>query len=176
MTLTEAFSAALVADDPADGLNVDLYGWLIGTWDTVIHDFDDPAQPPRTSRGEWIFVRTLLGHSIQDVFIVPSRKARAAGDWGEANTRYGLTHRQSIPGTDKWRIDYFGPHKAVHSHLVAERQGDEIVQSGVDEHGRPLRWVFYDMTPSHFLWRAEYQEDGEWVLITRFEVTRRESV
>ena len=96
MTLTEAFSAALVADDPADGLNVDLYGWLIGTWDTVIHDFDDPAQPPRTSRGEWIFVRTLLGHSIQDVFIVPSREARAAGDWGEANTRYGLTHRQSI--------------------------------------------------------------------------------
>ena len=173
MTLTETFAAALVADGLPAGLNVDLYGWLVGTWDTVIHDFDDPSEPARTSRGEWIFVRTLLGESIQDVFIVPSREARAAGEWGAANKRYGLTHRQPIAGTDKWRIDYFGPHKAVHSHLEAERQGAEIVQTGVDEQGRPLRWVFYDITPTHFLWRAEYQENGAWVLLSRFEVTRR---
>ena len=173
MTPTEIFAGALVADEPAAGLETDLYGWAVGAWDTVIHDFDDPAEPPRTSRGEWIFVRTLLGESIQDVFIVPSREARAAGDWGKANVRYGLTHRQPIPGTTKWRLDYFGPHKGVHSPLVAERIGDEIVQTGVDEHGRPLRWIFYDITPTHFLWRAEYQENGEWILITRFDVTRR---
>ena len=173
MSLTDCFAAALISDEPSATLANDLYGFLVGSWDTLIHDFDDPAMPPRISRGEWIGVRTLLGDSIQDLFIVPSREARASGDWGEANQRYGLTHRQPIPGTDKWRIDYFGPAKAVHSHLIAERQGDEIVQTGVDEKGRPLRWIFYDIGPEQFRWRSEYFENGDWVLLSRFDVTRR---
>jgi hypothetical protein len=49
---------------------MDLYGWLIGSWEMdTIHHLDDGTT--QGSTGEIRFGRVLEGHAIQDIWIMP---------------------------------------------------------------------------------------------------------
>ena len=69
-----AFLNALHADGPAADREgkMDLYGWLIGSWELDVTRYLDDGSQLRIS-GEWHFGWVLEGRAIQDVWIVPPR-------------------------------------------------------------------------------------------------------
>jgi hypothetical protein len=152
--------------------NVDIYGWLIGSWDVDVTDYDLGAAP-RMSKGEWHFSRALEGRAIQDVFIVPVRSMRE--EIGKQANRYGTTIRFYDSSIDAWRITWFNPVRAVKNELIARRKGTEIVQEGKLEDGTLMRWSFVDIQPDSFRWLGESSKDGgkTWVLGAEFLAKRK---
>ena len=58
--------------------------------------------------------------------------------------------------------------------MTARAVGDEIWIEGPDLKGRPLRWIFWQMTPRSFHWRGVVSEDDgqTWRLQEELEARR----
>ena len=112
-----------------------LYGRLVGDWrvEYTAYSADEKKQP--TITGEWHFGWALEGRAVADVWIMPGRLERR-------------------------HIVFVGP---AYNHVdvfVASLQGNEIVQDGKDADGKPSRWIFSDITPDSFRWRAVSSDDN----------------
>jgi hypothetical protein len=148
-----------------------LYGQFVGDWDVVATAYIEDAT--RTRRGEWNFRWVLEGRAVQDMFIVPARGARSS----DQKQSYGTTLRMYDPQRDSWEITYVDPVYAAVFRLTARWVDGEIVQTGVDDAGRTYRWVFFDIKPDSFRWRAEVlQNDGKtWRKEQDFVATRKQA-
>jgi hypothetical protein len=82
-----ALAGAFVAERPRPELSehLSLFAPLIGSWSLVVHDYDLDGSV-ETSDAEWHFGWALDGRAVADVWLSPSRAARAAGapdgEWG----------------------------------------------------------------------------------------------
>ena len=171
---THAFLDALEAAGPAPdrGRNMDLYAWLVGSWQLDVIGY--PANAPERRRpGEWHFGWVLEGRAIQDVWIVPARRARRPDDDLE-NTYYGTTLRVYDPRIDAWHVQWSDPISQTFFTMIGRRHGDAIVQDGNGEGGNLIRWSFSDITPQSFRWRGEVSgDDGKtWRLNSEFFARR----
>lgn len=173
-----AFLEALQADGPsADrGRSMDLYGWLIGSWDLDVTEIPETG-PRRRRPGEWHFGWVLEGRAIQDVWIVPSRRAGRPGDATANANRYGSTMRIYDPGLDAWHIQWTDPVSQIYLSQIGRRQGEDIVQEGTGTAGRLVRWRFSDITPQSFRWTSELSADdgATWRLNMEFLARRADS-
>lgn len=169
MNGSSGFASVLHAAAPAPDRagKLDLYGWLIGDWDTEITVYSADGKS-YSSQGEihagWI----LEGRAIQDVWMIPRLKDRKpavdpmpiAGNW------YGTTLRIYDPTIDAWRIYWIDPATNAYRYQVGRRQGKDIVQEGKTESGAHSRWSFTEIAHGSFRWRAETSTDGEaWRLV-----------
>jgi hypothetical protein len=155
------FLETLGADGPAVDRagKMDLYGWLIGAWELdVTHFLPDGGK--RQRKGEWHFGWTLEGRAIQDVWIVPPRGALREGDATANANSYGTTLRIYDPRIDAWRIQWSDPVRLSFLSMIGRRHGDDIVQTGTNPDGQPLRWSFSDIKPHSFTWRGETSPDN----------------
>ncbi|MEV1333594.1 hypothetical protein AB0J20_28920 [Micromonospora costi] len=150
-------AGALLADGPADGVDLSLFGQFAGSWllDCTEYDLDGSST---VRRGEWHFGYALGGHATTDVWILPG-------------VEHGVSVRFPDPsaGAGVWRSTWVGPgRRRVHTFL-ASRVGEEIVLDGDS-----LRWTFSDIEAGSFRWRNEArQPDGGWRLNQTFDVWRR---
>jgi hypothetical protein len=168
---TILFSAGRAPEIPADH---DLYGWLVGAWTLEVIDYD-AEDGKRTGTGEVHCAWALEGRVVQDVWIMPRRTERRAGATYQVNNRYGTTIRAYDPTTRTWRITWINPVTGVHNTLIGRRDGDEIVQDGInDQNGARMRWRFTDIRPDAFHWLGEESSDaGEtWALGAEFFARR----
>lgn len=165
------FAEALLASGPAPGheADLDLFGRLAGSWDLDVAWFVD-GELRRQSAGEWHFGFVLEGRAVQDVWIVPSRAQRAAG---EAAYEYGTSIRFYDPGIRAWRSTWIGPCRGVVLTFIARPVGDDIVLEGEDEEGRSLRWTFSEIDADSFLWRNEAARPGGPFVVTQTFRARR---
>jgi hypothetical protein len=169
------FLEALAAPgESADcGSKMDLYAWLIGSWDL---DVREPGENGAVRRrpGEWHFGWVLEGRAIQDVWIVPPRGARSA-DAAKNVEYYGTTLRVFDPALGAWRIRWSDPVSGIHLSQIGRKDGDGILQEGKLEDGRLIRWSFRDITPSSFLWRSEISPDdgATWQVNLDFTARRK---
>jgi hypothetical protein len=144
----------LLADGPA-AAHTDklmLFGRLVGAWNMVIVD------ETGTFRGTWVFGWVLQGRAIQDVV------------WDERTRLRGTTVRLYEPATDSWRITWFGPDDPAFVVGQARSQGEEIVIQTSNLNYR-MRWIFSDLTPRSFRWRAEVQFAEGWRVVLRMTGT-----
>ena len=157
--MTAAFLAALGAERPAPDRagNMDLYGWLIGSWELDVTGYPDSG-PARRRPGEWHFGWVLEGRAIQDVWIVPPRGARP-GDAAANVASYGTTLRTYDPRIDAWQIQWTDPVTQTYLSMIGRKQGDDIVQLGKGLGGVLIRWGFYAIAPTAFHWRGEVSAD-----------------
>jgi len=93
-----------------------------------------------------------------------------------AGNRYGTTLRVFNPADGTWRIDWTNPVTQARNSMIARKAGAEIVQDGLDAEdgvGR-YRWIFSEITPNAFRWRAEVSSDGgrSWQITVAFRATR----
>ena len=148
---TNAFLEALRADGPsADrGTNMDLYGWLIGSWDLNVTGFL-PDGKQRCRPGEWHFGWALEGRAIQDVWIVPPRGPGRQGDAAANVNSYGTTLRTYDPRIDAWHIQWTDPVTQTYFTMIGRKEGDTIVQLGKSPDGTLIRWSFSDITSDRF--------------------------
>lgn len=171
---TKGFTEALLADGPAGDRSeaMQLYGWLIGDWKlkAVYHGEDGQRLE---STGEAHFTWALGGRAIQDVWMVPSRDTPPS-DPPFSAAFHGTTLRVYDPKQDAWHVVWTDPVKQMYRHMIARREGRDIVQHETDEQGIRHRWSFTDIEPDSFRWTAERSSGaGEhWHLEVEFFVRR----
>jgi hypothetical protein len=175
MTVSDAFLRALGAGGPSSdrGTNMDLYGWLVGSWDLEVTRYQ-PDGSARRRRGEWHFGWVLEGRAIQDVWIVPARGSERTGDAAANVHVYGTTMRVYDPRMDAWQIQWTDPVTQSYLSMIGRRQDEDIVQLGKDADGQAIRWSFSEITPTSFLWRGEVSADGakNWRTVLEFLARR----
>jgi len=147
---------AFLAERPADGVDLSLFGRFTGSWELDCTEYE-PDGGSTTRRGAWHFGYALGGHATTDVWILPG-------------VEHGVSIRFPDPtaGPGVWRSTWVGPGRnRVHTFL-ARPAGDGIVLDGDD-----LRWSFHDLRPAAFRWRNEARRpDGTWRLQQEFRVWR----
>lgn len=166
--------APLLADEPAADRaeKMMLYGQFVGAWDATvtIHNADGTT---RSAPAEIHFGWVLEGRAVQDVWIVPSRAARAK-DASLPVKLYGTTLRIYDPGIDAWHIRWINPPSQQFDSMIGRADGHDIVQLGQGADGNPIRWSFREITPTSFHWTGERSVDGgkNWRLEGEFHARR----
>jgi hypothetical protein len=151
--MTDAMTAALAATGPrADhAAAMDLYGRLAGTWHVRNRYFDEPGGTWQTGTVVWRFGWILAGNAVQDVmwFTHDGDGARATGS----------TVRLYDPAAGVWHIVWFSP--AGTTSALTGRAGEhgDIVQEGTGPDGRPIRWLFTEVTDTSFRWLGYVSDD-----------------
>lgn len=170
-----AFLDALHAEGPAIDRtgNMDLYGWLIGSWDLDVTRFRDDGSR-RHWPGEWHFGWTLEGRAIQDVWIVPPRGPGRQVDAAANANSYGTTLRVYDPARNAWHIQWTDPVTQTYLSMIGRKDGADIVQLGTAPDGRRIRWSFRDITANAFRWCGETSADegATWQLVVEFLARR----
>jgi hypothetical protein len=151
--LTDVFGAAAPRPELAERLGV--FAPLIGSWDLVVEDVA-PDGSVEVADGEWHFGWALDGRALADVWISPSRAARAAG---ARDGEWGLSLRFWDEALGAYRSTWHGPLRGWVIPFTARPTGDGLVLAGARD-GTGLRWIFSDVTASSFRWRAEEAEGG----------------
>ncbi|MGH7122756.1 MAG: hypothetical protein ACREFI_00180 [Stellaceae bacterium] len=161
--MLEALRAAEPSAAHADNLR--LYGQFVGSWSLDI-DYREIDGPVRRAEGEWHFDWVLEGRAIQDVWIFPSREARAGDRGAEAWHFYGSTVRVYDPSIDAWHITFFEPTRPFEIRQLGRAVGADIVQMGEEVNGITRRWRFVEITNRSFKWLGEASHDkgATWAL------------
>lgn len=151
--------AALGAGAPSPALadKLALFGQFVGSWDVNIIYYASDGAVARELQGEWHFGWVLEGRAIQDVWIAPKRSLRIPGEDGE---EYGATLRFYDTELGAWRSTWIGPVKGMVRPFVARSVEGEIILDGCFEEGVFTRWIFSEITPGAFRWRAIESDDG----------------
>ncbi len=151
----------------ADEKDLAAFGRLVGSWDLdVVYHHDDGRIEHRP--GEWHFAWILGGRAIQDVWRVP-----AAGP-GEMPRGYGTTIRVWDTDLGAWRVTWVSGLDGGTTSFIASAIAGEIVMESQGEE-EIFRWIFSDITPTSFHWRAVGTPDGgrTWVVAQEMVARRR---
>lgn len=145
--------------------NADLFAQFVGDWEVEVTFYRADGSRDG-ARGEWRFEEILEGRAVQDVWRISTPQADPVG--------YGTTIRFYDPKIDAWRVTWHGVLNGVVYRFLARRVGSEIVMEGEDL-GEPSRWIFSDIAPDSFRWRAVSSPDGgkSWVLDQAMVVRRK---
>ncbi len=151
-----------------------LYGRFVGSWSLDI-DYREIDGPVRRAEGEWHFDWVLEGRAIQDVWIFPSRDARARNRITEAWHFYGSTLRIYDPAIDAWHIRFFEPTRPFEIRQVGRAVGPDIVQMGEEVNGITRRWRFVEIADRSFKWLGDASRDkgDTWTLEMEMRARRR---
>ena len=150
----------------------DIYGWLIGSWELEVFDYQKDGSL-RRGQGEAHFGWVLEGRAVQDVWTMPPRSQRN-GQLPKDGNRYGSTLRIWDAALQAWRVTWFNPVTNRRDELIGRRIGNDLVQVGTHSDGTPIRWIFTETTPDSFRWLGEALEaDGKtWRLEAEFRARR----
>ncbi|HEU4733581.1 MAG TPA: hypothetical protein VFT22_37060 [Kofleriaceae bacterium] len=132
---------------------LDVYGWLVGSWELEVRCYAGVDVAGRGLRSEVHAAWVLEGRAVQDTWIMPPRGARAGTDPGQ-NT-YGTTLRCWDPTIQAWRIAWSNPARSHYEQQIGRWHGKDIVQLGVRPNGTTTRWMFTEITPSSFHWLGD---------------------
>ena len=154
--------------------SMDVYGWLVGSWDLEVVRYGGLDVSARGITGEVHFGWVLEGRAIQDVWIMPRRPDRT-GDEDRTQNMYGTTFRMWDPAIQAWRITWKNPVSGHNEEQIGRWIGPDIVQVGARTNGTPTRWTFTEITVDSFLWLGDALEpDGKaWKREGEFRARRR---
>jgi hypothetical protein len=171
MTTTElatqaGFHSVLAAPgrSPEIPADLDVYGWLVGSWSLEVLHYRAIDVSGQRLKGEAHFGWVLEGRAIQDVWIMP-------------NHMYGTTLRVWDASIHAWRITWINPATGHREEQIGRWSGRDIVQVGTRSDGTPTRWMYTEITPESFRWTGEaLQADGKsWKLEGEFRATKEGS-
>ena len=141
--------------------SMDVYGWLVGSWELDVLRYRGIDVAAHGLKGEVHFDWVLEGRAIQDVWIMPRRSDRT-GKEEQTQNMYGTTFRMWDPGIQAWRITWKNPAGGHYEEQIGRRIGQDIVQVGARANGTPTRWTFTEIAPASFRWLGEALEaDGK---------------
>jgi hypothetical protein len=164
----EVFAAAAPRPELADRLGV--FAPLIGSWDLVVEYLDADGGVETREDGEWHFGWALDGRALADVWISPSRAARARG---ARDGEWGLSLRFWDEAAGAYRSTWHGPLRGWLIPFTARPTDDGLALEG-ERDGTRLRWTFSELTDDSFRWRAEEASGGgAFRVVQRFAATRR---
>ena len=149
-----------------------LFGQFVGDWD-ILEDRFYNSNGTRNleqnlARGELHWGWVLDGRAVQDVWMSIDEKT------GKAIPQ-GTTIRFYDQKIDAWHSVWVSPTQGVVKTFVARQIGDEIVLEGKTTEGYPVKWIFSDITPDSFRWRAVESHDNQrtWKLTEEMRIRRK---
>ncbi len=153
---------------------MDVYGWLVGSWDLEVVRYRGIDISSRGLAGEVHFGWVLEGWAIQDVWIMPRRPDRT-GREEKTQNMYGTTFRMWDPAIQAWRITWKNPVAGHYEEQIGRRIGQDIVQIGARANGTLTRWMFTEITSDSFRWLGDALDvDGTtWKPEGEFRANRR---
>lgn len=152
-----AVAAAFLAERPADGVDLSLFGQFAGSWELDCTEYGTDGSST-VRRGEWHFGYALGGTATADVWILPG-------------VEHGVSVRFPDPaaGVGVWRSTWVGPGRRRTHTFLASHVADAIVLDGGD-----LRWTLSDIAADAFRWRNEARQiDNRWRLQQTLDVWRQ---
>ena len=144
-----------------------LFGQFVGDWSIEAQWYGPDGAITRRAKGELHFGWILGGQAIQDVWIAyqenPSGKVAA-----------GTTIRFYDPALKGWRCTWISPTQGVVRTFLAIKIGGEIVLEPTGEAPSPERWIFSEITPKSFRWRAleSAGQQRTWRMTEEMRMTR----
>ena len=162
-TEPESFLGALASPGRSREIpeSMDVYGWLVGSWELDVLRYRGVDVADRGLKGEVHFGWVLEGRAVQDVSIMPRRSDRT-GQEDPTQNMYGTTFRMWDPTIQAWRITWKNPAGQHYEEQIGRRIGRDIVQVGARANGTPTRWTFSEITPASFRWLGEaLDSDGK---------------
>jgi hypothetical protein len=162
-------AAVFTADGPRPELaeQLGVFAPLIGSWALTVWEYGPDDQAAR-STAEWHFGWALDGRAVADVWINPPRAERGP----DADGEWGLSLRFYDAALGAWRSTWHGPKRGWVIPFIGRRTRDEIILEGTRDRTL-LRWIFSDLTPDSFNWRAEETDPaGTTRVRQRFEAVR----
>jgi len=138
----------LSADGPHPDLagKLALFGQFVGDWTIEAQWYELNGAVARRAKGELHFGWVLGGRAIQDVWI-------AYHEDSQTKVAAGTTIRFYDPLLNGWRCVWISPTQNVVRVFLAIKVGGEIVLEPADETIHE-RWIFSEITPNSFRWRA----------------------
>src|SRR3954454_5919695 len=127
---------------------------LIGSWDLDVSYYAEDGTVTNETKGEWHFAWALDGRAVADIWITPSRAARAVDGDGE----WGLSIRIHDPELNAFRSTWMGPKAAFVMPFVAHATEDTIT---LESQTAKTRCAFTGITGTGFHWRNEDDEDED---------------
>lgn len=155
--------------DLAEQLTV--FAPLIGRWILEVENIAADGSVHVTD-GEWHFDWALDGRAVVDVWISPARTTRAAD---QLDGEWGMSVRFFDPTIQAFRSTWHGPLRGWVIPFIGRPTTDGFVLEGRRDE-MVLRWIFSNLTPDSFDWRAEETAPGETVprVRQRFRARRQE--
>ena len=150
---------ALSADGPDPKLKekLMLFGQFVGDWEIESEWYLPDGLTPK-GLGEIHFGWILNGTAIEDVW---SGRVENPPP-GFPSSGFVMTIRFYDPKVDAVQIISIAPAEGVIQIFVARQVGDEIVLEGKTANAQfPERWIFSEITPDSFHWRAAESHDDE---------------
>ena len=149
-----------------------LFGQFVGDWDILEDRFyqsnGTSSLEQNLARGELHWCWILEGRAVQDVWMSIDEKT------GKAIPE-GTTIRFYDQKIDAWHSVWISPTQGVVKTFLGRQVGDEIVLEGRTTEGYPVKWIFSEITPDSFRWRAEQSRDNgkTWMLKEEMRIRRR---
>lgn len=136
----------LAAEPPAPALErkLRLFGQFVGDWDITARWYQADGST-REGTGELHVAWILNGQAVQDVWISHKDGAKVP---------VGTTLRFYDPKLDAWRCVWMSPMQNSLRTFIARQIADEIVLEESRSDSRRERWIFSEITPLSFRWRA----------------------
>ncbi len=155
--------------DPQYAEKLALFGRFVGDWDILEDRYLEPDGTWVKSRGELHWGWILGGRAVQDVWMsIDEETGRPVPE--------GTTVRFYDPKIDAWHSVWLSPGQGAVKTFTGRQVGEDIVLEGKTVEGRPVKWIFSEITPSSFRWHAEeLQADGTWTLREEMRIRRRET-
>ena len=131
-----------------------LFGQFSGNWEYESQYFLPDGKTAR-AKGEIHFGWILGGTAIQDVMTGVVLDPPP----GFPRTGFGTVVRFYDPNIDAWHCVWVAPLSRVVQTFTARKVGDEIILEGKNAEGFLERWIFAEITPDLFDWRAMESRD-----------------
>ncbi len=149
--------------------NLMLFGQFVGDWEMDAR-YPKPDGTEIKGKGEIHFKWILEGRAVQDVFMSKDERSGKA-------VPAGTTLRYYDSKIDAWHSIWFSPKQGVIQSFVARKEGEEIVLRGKTKEGYPEHWIFSEITPESFRWRAVESHDKEktWLMTEEMRASRIKS-
>jgi hypothetical protein len=145
----------LVSETPRDSAreHLKMFEPIIGRWNLIVTNYSDDGK--ETVRdGEWTFAWALDGRAVVDVWMSPARATRVRDDPGEC----GISIRFWDPSINAVRSTWIGPGRGWVIPFIGRQTEHEFIIESVS-HNPLRRWIFSDVKPTGFAWRAEETAD-----------------
>jgi hypothetical protein len=159
----------LAADGPDPKLKdkLMLFGQFVGDWEIIECRYIQADGSWVNMHGEVHFGWILGGSAIQDVWM-----GCRLGE--ERMTMFGTTIRFYDPKIDAWRSTWLSPLKGLVQTFIASKVKDEIVLELQNTDGNAEHWIFSEITPQSFRWRAEETRDSgkTWLLTEEMQIRK----
>lgn len=170
------FAGSLVAVAPDSALARTLapFAQLVGSWDVRVAYYA-ADRPPETLPGEWHFAWVLGGRAVQDVFRVPAPPGTGVAGW----RGLGTTIRVWDQELGAWRSTWISALNGSVTEFIGRQAAGELqLEPREPPDDERFRWVFFDVRPGSFRWRAESSvDDGStWRVEQEMWATRREGL